>query len=252
MKKSLKLILLASLALLTCALMFTACDSGQAITDKNDGTSNGSTNNIGNQNEDTHVHTFDAWVTVKEATYTETGIQERTCSCGEKEQRTLEKLVAKSTVTASEWKQAFDFSSVQELTLGIDETTVDEYGTMSINGIVKCSAEEAYMNYILVYNGEEEVVQEYDGGEPLVDFGSAVLGDTMRGFWNEINGHSDLGYLQFNYDEQSASYYATVAIYGVPCNVNLFFESGRIVKLTIVSVANADETINGTYTYSYN
>ena len=73
----------------------------------------------------------------------------------------------------------------------------------------------------------------------------------MRGFWRKIRDLSDLGYLQFNYDENTASYYANIDISDVSCNINVFFENGRFIKLTIVSIENADETINGTYTYSY-
>ena len=61
MKKTLKL---ASLVLLACSLMFTACNSG-------------SSGNV-------HVHAFDTWVTVTEATCTTDGEEASYCSCGAK------------------------------------------------------------------------------------------------------------------------------------------------------------------------
>ncbi|MCR5456742.1 MAG: DUF6273 domain-containing protein [Clostridiales bacterium] len=39
-----------------------------------------------------HIHIFGAWTTVKAATCTETGTEERVCACGEKETRTVEAL----------------------------------------------------------------------------------------------------------------------------------------------------------------
>lgn len=47
-----------------------------------------------------HTHTFGEWKTVKEATCTELGEMERTCTCGEKETKEIEKL----DHTFGEWK----------------------------------------------------------------------------------------------------------------------------------------------------
>ena len=232
-----KLLCVVFIALsLVCA--FTSCG------DDNNNTTN-------NPENPTHTHSYGEWTVVKPATTTETGSEERACSCGKKETRDIDMLPVVTTVTEEQWKNAFNFSSVEELTLGVDETTIDSYGTMNINGTIKFSSESVYMNYVLVYNGEEEIVEEYERGEPLVDFESTAFGDTMKDFWGKISDLSDLGYLQFNYDENTASYYANIDISDVSCNINVFFENGRFIKLTIVSIANADETINGTYTYSY-
>ena len=63
MKKAMKLTLLVCLPLLACALMFTACDSGN--------------------NSQVHVHSYTEWTITKPATCTTNGIKERDCSCGD-------------------------------------------------------------------------------------------------------------------------------------------------------------------------
>jgi hypothetical protein len=38
----------------------------------------------------------------------------------------------------------------------------------------------------------------------------------------------------------------------VLCDVNIYFENGRIKKISVVSATNSDVTLNSTYTYTYN
>ena len=71
-------------------------------------------------------HTYSEWAVVKSPTETENGREERACACGEKETRDIAKITITTTVTAQEWKNAFDLSSVQMLTLGVNETVIDE------------------------------------------------------------------------------------------------------------------------------
>ena len=71
MKKSLWIVLLLALI---CTLAFSACDD---------------TNQPQTPNED-HVHAFGEWTTVKDATSTVKGEQERICSCGEKETQSID------------------------------------------------------------------------------------------------------------------------------------------------------------------
>ena len=71
MKKSLWIVLLLALV---CTLALSACDD---------------TNQPQTPNED-HVHAFSEWTTVKDSTCTVKGEQERTCSCGEKETKSID------------------------------------------------------------------------------------------------------------------------------------------------------------------
>ena len=97
MRKTMKKVLLVCLALLACALMFTACDSdneNQTPSDTTDSTTDGKTES----ETDEHVHAFGEWTTVKEATCTAKGEQERVCACGEKETQNID-MVAHTEVT---------------------------------------------------------------------------------------------------------------------------------------------------------
>lgn len=71
MKKSLWIVLLLALV---CTLALSACDD---------------TNQPQTPNED-HVHAFGEWTTVKDSTCTVKGEQERICSCGEKETKSID------------------------------------------------------------------------------------------------------------------------------------------------------------------
>ena len=106
MKKTIKFALLVCLTLLVCALMFTACDSGNEpqtpsiTTDEStteDSTTDGETDGTTEPETEAHVHSFGEWTTVKESTCTAKGEQERTCSCGEKEKQNID-MVAHSEV----------------------------------------------------------------------------------------------------------------------------------------------------------
>ena len=82
MKKTMKLSLFVCLTLLACALVFTACDSGNEPQTPN-ATTDGTT--------DSHIHTFGEWITVKESTTEEKGLAQRYCSeCNYTESKTLD------------------------------------------------------------------------------------------------------------------------------------------------------------------
>ena len=97
MKKTMKTALLVCLALLTCALMFTACDSGNE-NQMPSGTTDGTTDGTTEPETEAHAHSFGEWTTVKEPTCTEKGEQERVCACGEKEKQSID-IVAHTEVT---------------------------------------------------------------------------------------------------------------------------------------------------------
>jgi hypothetical protein len=68
---------------------FSACDSGDTPQTPNDIPS-GTTDNTTESETDAHVHAFGEWTTVKDATCTVKGEQERICSCGEKETKSID------------------------------------------------------------------------------------------------------------------------------------------------------------------
>ena len=75
-----KTICISLLLLVICMLIFTSCDSGsttQTPSDTTAGTQGG------------HTHSYDEWIQVKQPTCTADGINERYCSCGEKQTQTI-------------------------------------------------------------------------------------------------------------------------------------------------------------------
>ena len=93
MKKMIRSTLCICLILLACALMFAGCASGTTDTDPEKGPSQ--TKPSASSNTDptggsvgAHTHEFGQWAVVTPTSCTQDGLQERSCSCGEKEQRT--------------------------------------------------------------------------------------------------------------------------------------------------------------------
>ena len=84
-----KTLWLALIMLLVCVFAFSACDSGDTPPTPND-TSSGTTDNTTESETDAHVHAFSEWTTIKDATCTVKGEQERSCSCGEKETQSID------------------------------------------------------------------------------------------------------------------------------------------------------------------
>ena len=72
-----KTLWLALILLFVCVFAFSACDESSTNQTPND-TSNS-----------THTHFFEEWIAIKKATCTEDGVNERYCSCGEKQTQTI-------------------------------------------------------------------------------------------------------------------------------------------------------------------
>lgn len=93
MMKSLKQLLLISLAVLLCAASFVACDVEAPETPNAPGTSNTVTagQDEGGKDEhpdsEAHTHAFGGWTVTENPTCTQNGKEERSCSCGQSETR---------------------------------------------------------------------------------------------------------------------------------------------------------------------
>lgn len=308
MRKTMITALLVCLALLACALMFTACNGGNkpqtpSGTTNGNATDDSTTDNVtdGTTEPETeaHVHSFGEWTTVKEATctekgeqervcncgeketqsidmiahtfgdwqivkessYTEEGIKARYCSCGEKESEVIEKITILKTVSSNEWKSAFnnfgrgDFSAIMiDVDERVTEVLDDEvYGwDMMVTADFKTG--KFYMSGIYFWNDEIEEIDDdsesfEEGG---ISFGEFICTDWMREFWYEIEDLSDVGYSRFTYDSVSASYHQRMEVDDVLCDVNIYFENGRITQVSMVNATSGDVTLNSTYTYTYN
>lgn len=105
MKKKMKVIFSVCLVLAACMVMFTACNgenetqtSGNTAEKTkletsilNDNiTETAKPDNSATPETEIHIHVYGEWNIIKEATCTENGEQERVCTCGEKETKTVE------------------------------------------------------------------------------------------------------------------------------------------------------------------
>ena len=87
-----------------------------------------------------HVHAFGEWVVVKEATETEEGLKEKTCSCGEKETEVIEKL-----------EHVHNFVN-GECSCGEKEEHVHNF----VDGKCECGAEEeVIVKYTVTFKGKD-------------------------------------------------------------------------------------------------
>ena len=91
MRKTLWAVLIS---VLVCIISLSACDNSSANDSNNANVMDNATNT------GSHIHSFDGWETIKSSTCTSDGVQERYCSCGEKQTRTL----AKENHSFGEWK----------------------------------------------------------------------------------------------------------------------------------------------------
>lgn len=199
-------------------------------------------------------HNFSAWTTVKEATTTEKGREERVCSCGEKETREIDLIPVATTVTKTEWKNAFDFSNTDSLLFTTDELCSEAAdnevygtrGTLNIqNGVV-------YQDIVEFWNDEEDIYQGYATGviNNFSDLGD-YAGEWLWEFGSELEYDADYGFSWFEYSESSKSYNAAIEIDGILCNVSFEFENKQIKKIAISGRDN-EMSLNCTYTFSYN
>ena len=92
------------MAILSLVLSFTACESSDRQEETNDGgstsetttetetetvTEEDSSDETSETSTEPHVHAYGEWITVSEATCTQSGTQERVCSCGSKESESV-------------------------------------------------------------------------------------------------------------------------------------------------------------------
>ena len=85
MKKSLKIIL----PLILVCVLIGAIVLWMLNTDNPTETPGETTGNVANTTDEVHTHVFGAWDVVQDATCTENGAKERTCSCGEVERESI-------------------------------------------------------------------------------------------------------------------------------------------------------------------
>ncbi len=100
-----KTLWIALILILVCVFSLSACNNSNS---NDDGTNN---NTNQNPNESSHAHSFDEWETVKNATCSSEGLQERYCSCGEKQTRTLS---ITNNHSFGEWRTVKNATCIQD------------------------------------------------------------------------------------------------------------------------------------------
>lgn len=158
-------------------------------------------------------------------------------ACDKDEKKQTEKNVS-DKVTFSEWKNAYNLSSLSGFKLKFSENEINEtyaYGESGTiiynNGSVKftCTSDEDGATYTEFFETDNYYV------ETLMDLDLSWLEDV----WCELEELNDLGYYSlFTYSDEIGAYTANMDI-GVESVVNIWFDSGHIIKITI----------NGTYDY---
>ena len=198
-------------------------------------------------------HSFGGWVTVKEATQTEKGRKERVCSCGEKETQEIDVIIVVTTVTANEWKNAFNLPN--NFVFCIDETGSDSTGYEGfwIRGSLTVQNGTIYTSITEFYDGDEDTKQFHETGtiNNFFDLGD-YAGEWLWEFGSDLNSELDYGFSRFVYSETHGSYVARMEIDGqILCDVIFWFENKQITKI-IISGQEGDMLLNCTYTFAYN
>jgi len=230
MKKLLTLILILS----TLAMASIACEKKEINNSSND------VNII--ENESTQVTSTQVLATQSHTMQTPTTTEKH--SDIENIQNSI-----KYEVSRDEWKNAFDFSTYGNFVYTFDEMLGEHDSVWLANGTVESKDGTLYRNIKLIENGEEEIYSEALTGEPFcLENNSILLGCMME----EFNKSASLGYTMFDYKEDSKSYYSNnVDMDGTPCDINIWFENGKIIKITLKGYADFQE-VDATYFFSFN
>ena len=195
------------------------------------------------------AHEYGEWRVVKAATATEKGSEERACSCGQKETRELDMVPVVTTVTATEWKNALDFSKYTSITVTGSESGKEDGIAFDIDATVKYYGGVVYISYEGAgYDGEDSYIayREATLEEGLRPFSAIMSLEKLHYFLEDLEETDDLGYSQMTYSEPQKSY-STITEYG---RIHTFwFENGTLVKYSYEENGQA-EYLNGTYTFT--
>ena len=151
-----------------------------------------------------------------------------------------------TTVTAEEWKAAFDLSKYESFVLTVDEYLKEFESEWTTKGTIKVDDGVIYNDYVSTKDGEKEKhTDSYKGKiSSLMDLLDISAG-YIEYFFSE---NDDYGYAMCKYKEDSKSYYVEIDMDGTPCDVNIWFENGKIVKITCVGQDDAQKC---DFTYSF-
>ena len=193
-------------------------------------------------------HTFGDWTVTQAPTKTDKGTEERSCSCGEKEIRDVDILPTVTTVTRQEWENAFDLSTYGNIIATVDASFVERGSEWTTKGTLTAKNGIVYRNYVATFEGEEEKVQDSSAGtlsmEELDTTG--VLSCVVYSLSCQVA----YGYTTFDYEEGAKAYCTEVDVDCTPCDVMIWFEDAKIVKITCKG-QDSTQIVDCTYLFSY-
>ena len=261
MKKKTKILLTACLVLLSCMIMLTACDSGNESATPNDTTDSTNHSHVSTDGDnvsetdipnDTTDSTNDSDVSTDGDNASETDIPNDTTDSTNDGDFDADDETAPvvTTVTRDEWKNAFDLSKYGNFVFAIDELLGERDDVWEIKGTIEVKDGTIYYDVIQIENGEEEKINTSAEGEitSLRDLDQmGILGCILYAFEESAS----YGYTMFEYKEDSKSYYTNkVDMDGTPSNINIWFEDGKIVKITCKGYDDSQE-MDTTYSFSF-
>ena len=261
MKKKTKILLIACLVLLSCMIVLTACDSGNESATPNDTTDSTNHSHVSTDGDnasetdipnDTTDSTYDSDVSTDGDNASETDIPNDTTDSTNDGDAGADNETAPvvTTVTRDEWKNAFDLSKYGNFVFTIDELLGERDDVWETKGTIEVKDGTIYYDVIQIENGEEERINTSAEGTitSLLDLDPmGILGCILYAF----DESASYGYTMFEYKEDSKSYYTNkVDMDGTPSDINIWFEDGKIVKITCKGYDDSQE-MDTTYSFSF-
>ena len=153
-----------------------------------------------------------------------------------------------TTVTRDEWKNAFDLSQYENFTFNADMFFSEQDSVWIIKATVKQKDGFIYREYTGSQNDEvQEKTDSYEGKiSSLRDIDLLGIFSCML---DTLEKSSSYGYTMFTYNESTKSYFAENVDVDGPCNINIWFEDKKIVKLCFTAYGNQE--IDATFTFSF-
>jgi len=175
-----KTLWLGLILLIVCVFAFSSCDSGDTPQTPND-TPSGTTDNTTESETDAHVHAFGEWTTVKDATCTVKGEQERSCSCGEKENKSIDATghtevidAAVAATCTTDGKTEGKHCSVCNEIL-IPQKLIYATGSLGLSYEFDNSQKGYYVKGLGTCQDSQIYIPEYYNGHPVVSIGKEAF-----------------------------------------------------------------------------
>lgn len=152
-------------------------------------------------------------------------------ACDEDEKKETGENVS-AEVTFSEWKNAYNLSSLSGFEFQFSEQETTETYSDGTSGTMIYNNGAAKLTITFAENGET-YTETFEANDYYVETLMDLDMSWLEEVWCELEKLDDLGYYSlFTYSDEIGAYTANMDI-GVDSVVNIWFDSGRIIKITI-------------------